>query len=117
MAVKLEASLNHLVDTRQIPNVFGHTSPEANAPALAEHVYLWTASFTKLLTSIAIMQLVEQSHLSLDEVVDAILRELGNLQVMIKTHPIITKNKMTYRHLLTRTSGLGYDFMHPYLSA
>lgn len=137
MAAEFETTLKQLVDTRQIPNailyasdasgsfqyhnVFGSSSPEANAPALTEDVYLYIASCTKLLTSIAVMQLVEKGRLSLDDVVDAVLPELGNLQIITKADPIIeyqtAKNKITYRQLLTHTSGLGYDFGHPFLAA
>lgn len=137
MAAKLETTLQGLVDTKQIPNanlyasdasgqfqyhsIFGFSSPEPNAPALTEDVYMSTASCTKLLTSIAVMQLVEGGRLSLDDDVDAVLPELGNLQIITKVNPVMEfqtpKNKITYRQLLTHTSGLGYDFMHPFLAA
>ncbi|ROV89221.1 hypothetical protein VMCG_09902 [Cytospora schulzeri] len=137
MAAKFEATLKELVDTRQIPNVilyasnatgdfqyhniFGSSSPEANAPALTENVYLFTASCTKLLTSIAVMKLVEEGRLYLDDTVDALLPELAKLEMITKAEFIMEyqtpKNKITYRQLLMHTSGLGYDFVHPYLAA
>lgn len=137
MAAQFETALKQLVDTRQIPNailyasdasggfqyhnVFGSSSPEANAPALTGHVYLYSASCTKLLTSIAVMKLVEEGRLSLDDTVDALLPELGKLEIITKAEPIMEyqapRNKITYRQLLTHTSGLGYDFMHPCLAA
>lgn len=137
MATKFETAVKQLVDTKQIPNailyasdargdfhyhsIFGVSSPEANAPALTEDVYLFSASCTKLLTSISVMKLVEEGRLSLDDPVDGLLPELAKLQIIAKAEPVreyqSPKNKITYRQLLMHTSGLGYDFMHPSLAA
>ncbi|KUI58046.1 Acyltransferase LovD [Cytospora mali] len=137
MVFKLETVLKELVDTKKIPNailyasdangdfqyhsIFGFSSPEANAPALTEDDYLFSASCTKLLTSISVLKLVEDGRLSLDDAVDGILPELAKLEIITKAEPVLEyqtpKNKITYRQLLMHTSGLSYDFVHPYLAA
>ena len=79
------------------------------------------ASMTKPVTSVAIMMLMEQGKLKLD---DPVSKYLGggfeHLQVISKfndkdatyeTRP--AKNVMTIRHLLSHTSGIGYSFTNP----
>lgn len=138
MASNLERRLQELVDTRQIPNaslyasdatgsfayhsIFGTTSPTPGSDPLTEDVHLWAASSTKLLVSIALMRLVEEGHLALDDTVDALLPELDALRVLTTTSgpPWEYRDpagKMTYRMLLSHTSGLTYYFHHPHLIA
>jgi methyl acetate hydrolase len=78
------------------------------------------ASMTKPVTSVAIMMLLEESKLQLDEPVSRFLSGFDNLQVITKfdeadgtyeTRP--AKRAMTVRHLLTHTSGIGYAFCNP----
>jgi CubicO group peptidase (beta-lactamase class C family) len=78
------------------------------------------ASMTKPVTSVAIMMLVEQGKVRLDDPVSAYLDGYNNLQVITKfneqdatyeTRP--AKRAMTIRHLLAHTSGLGYAFTSP----
>jgi methyl acetate hydrolase len=78
------------------------------------------ASMTKPVTSVAIMMLVEQGKLKLDDPVSAYLPGFDNLQVIAKfnekdatyeTRP--AKRPMTIRHLLTNTSGFAYGFCNP----
>jgi methyl acetate hydrolase len=75
------------------------------------------ASMTKPVTSVAIMILGEEGKLNLDDSVSKYLPGFDNLRVITKfnendatyeTRP--AKRPMTIRHLLTHTSGLGYDF-------
>jgi CubicO group peptidase (beta-lactamase class C family) len=75
------------------------------------------ASMTKPVTSVAIMMLCEQGKLKLDDPVSKYLAGFDNLRVITKfnekdatyeTRP--AKRPMTIRHLLTHTSGIGYDF-------
>jgi CubicO group peptidase (beta-lactamase class C family) len=75
------------------------------------------ASMTKPVTSVAIMQLVEQGKVQLDDPVSKYLPGFDNLQVITKfnetdatyeTRP--AKRPMTIRHLLTHTAGIGYGF-------
>lgn len=137
MAADLERRLQELVDTRKIPNailyacdatgdfsyhsVFGSSSPVPGSPPLTEDVYLWAASSTKLYISIAIMKLVEEGRLSLDDTVDALLPELAGLKILTNTQPPWEykdpETKITYRQLLAHTSGLTYFFHHPHMIA
>lgn len=70
----------------------------------------WLASFTKLVTSIACMQLVEQGTLSLDDAdqVEALAPELRKVQVLKEApggkYELVEKNsRITLRMLLTHT--------------
>jgi methyl acetate hydrolase len=78
------------------------------------------ASMTKPVTSVAIMMLLEEGKLQLDDPVSKYLDGFDNLQVMTKfneadgsyeTRP--AKRAMTIRHLLAHTSGIGYAFCNP----
>lgn len=82
----------------------------------------WGFSCTKLLTTIAVLQCVENGLIGLDDTVDGILPELQQPEIItsepdgkFKLTP--AKNKITLRHLVTHTSGLSYDAMHPVLVA
>jgi len=78
------------------------------------------ASMTKPVTSVAVMMLVEEGKLKLDDPVSKYLAGFDNLQVITKfnekdatyqTRP--AKRPMTILHLLTHTSGIGYGFTNP----
>ena len=80
------------------------------------------ASMTKPVTSVAAMQLWEQGRFALDDPAEKYLPELANLMVFesfdnatgaYKLRP--AAKKVTIRHLLTHTSGLGYGFTSPIL--
>ncbi|KAL1407743.1 hypothetical protein Q8F55_007177 [Vanrija albida] len=75
----------------------------------------WVASFSKLVTAVGAMQLVEQGKIGLDDPVGKVLPELANPEVIVSTTPEETKTRpakvpITYRMLLSHTSGLGYPF-------
>lgn len=76
----------------------------------------WIASCTKLVTSIAAMQLVEQGKLSLDdlECVKKYAPEIGKKKVYAdgKT-PAEQKAPVTLRMLLAHTAGFAYTFLDP----
>ena len=78
------------------------------------------ASMTKPVTSVAIMMLVEQGKLNIDDPVSKYLDGYDKLQVISKfnaadatyeTRP--AKTTMTVKHLLSHTSGIGYGFTNP----
>ena len=92
----------------------------AGAVAMPVNAIFAIASMTKPLTSVAIMMLVEEGKLKLDDPVSKYLEGFDNLQVITKfneqdasyqTRP--AKRPMTIRHLLTHTSGIGYGFTNP----
>ena len=78
------------------------------------------ASMTKAVTSVAVMQLVEGGRLGLDDAAGTYLPELAGLTVFEKFDAKTgaysvkpAKAAVTVRHLLTHTSGLGYNFTSP----
>jgi CubicO group peptidase (beta-lactamase class C family) len=91
-----------------------------NAKPFQLNTTMWMASFTKLMTSVCCLQLVERGLVSLDE---SVYKHIPELEV----RPIITSidkssgrpveeqntTPITLRHLLTHSSGLTYDMMHP----
>jgi CubicO group peptidase (beta-lactamase class C family) len=88
---------------------------EGGAGGLKPDSVIWIASMTKAVTAAAAMQLVERGRLSLDQPASDVVPELGSkgvLESFDATGKAITrkpKRPVTLRHLLTHTSGLGYD--------
>lgn len=88
---------------------------EGAAGALAVDSVIWIASMTKAITGAAAMQMVERGKLSLDGPAADVLPEIATKEVLVgieadgtvKTRP--AKRPITLRHLLTHTSGMGYD--------
>jgi len=81
------------------------------------------ASMTKPITSVAIMMLVDQGKLKLDDEVAKYLPKWKDPVVVTKFHEADAsyetrpaKRPITIRHLLTHTSGLGYGFASPMLT-
>jgi CubicO group peptidase (beta-lactamase class C family) len=81
------------------------------------------ASMTKPVTSVAIMMLVDEGKLTLDDDVAKYLPKYKNPVVVstfneadgsFETRP--AKRPITIRHLLTHTSGIGYGFSSPKLT-
>ena len=84
----------------------------------------WNASCTKLFTAVSALQCVERGQLSLDSPINDILSEFNEKPL----NQIITgfdddskpqykpaSKPITLRHLLTHSSGLGYNGMDPML--
>jgi CubicO group peptidase (beta-lactamase class C family) len=96
-------------------HVIGHNG--AGAPLTADSIFQ-LASMTKAIVSVAAMQLVEAGTLALDAPIGDLLPDLADAQVItgfaddgsVLTRPAV--RPITLRHLLTHTSGLGYDFVH-----
>lgn len=90
----------------------------ASATPMTDDTQFQIASMTKAVTSVAALQCVERGLLSLDEPVSRWLPELADAEVIEGFDdagaPILRPavRPITLRHLLTHTSGLGYDFMN-----
>jgi len=87
----------------------------AHSIAMPANAIFSIASMTKPVTSVAIMMLLEEGKLKLDDPVSKYLAGFDNLRVITKfnekdatyeTRP--AKRPMTIRHLLTHTSGIAY---------
>jgi CubicO group peptidase (beta-lactamase class C family) len=94
----------------------------AGAPLPVDAIFN-IASMTKPVTSVAVMMLLEQGKLSLEDPVSKYLPGFDHLQVITRfndadgtyeTRP--ATHVMTLRHLLTHTSGIGYGFSSPILA-
>lgn len=102
---------------------FGKQNIGQNTP-MAKDTIFRIASMTKPVTSVAIMMLVEQGKIRLDDPISKYLPEYKGREVIAAfnendgsytTRP--AKREITIRHLLTHTSGLGYDFTSPIVAA
>src|SRR5476649_121729 len=88
---------------------------EGAAGDLKTDSVVWIASMTKAITGAAAMQLVEGGKVSLDAPAVDVLPDLTKKEVLVgieadgtvKTRP--PRRPITLRHLLTHTSGMGYD--------
>lgn len=88
-----------------------------NRRALREDALFRIASMTKAITSVAAMQLVEQGRFTLEDPVQKYLPEFAAIQEFV-TFDFATgayrlqpaTRPVTVRHLLTHTSGIGYNF-------
>src|SRR5579862_8010051 len=78
------------------------------------------ASMTKPVTSVAIMMLIEQGKLKLDDQVSKYLPGFDHEHVLFNFNPKDAtyetrpaESQITIRELLTHTSGIGYSFTNP----
>ncbi|PNS21796.1 hypothetical protein CAC42_394 [Sphaceloma murrayae] len=102
---------------------FGKTSAADNAQDFKLNTVLQIASMTKLLTTISVLQLVEQGKVGLDDDMNKHIPELveqGVIQSVdadgkATTAPI--KGKLTLRHLLTHSAGSTYDVWSPQIQS
>lgn len=88
---------------------YGVINTESNVPA-SENTISSICSTTKLFTATAIMKLVDEGKVGLDQKVSQIL---PNLKI---NHKHLENGEMTVRSLLTHTSGLPRDTEHAYWS-
>jgi CubicO group peptidase (beta-lactamase class C family) len=74
-------------------------------------------SMTKVITSAAVMQLVEREQLSLDLPASEVRSELSEFRVLREDGVLAAPDRpITLRHLLTHTSGLAYPVWSPRLA-
>ena len=101
---------------------FGQSSTLRNTPMTKDTIFNM-ASMTKPITSTAIMILVDEGKLKLDDEVAKYLPKWKDPQVIsqfneadasFETRP--ARRQITIRHLLTHTSGIGYGFSSPMLT-
>ena len=104
-------------------NAAAGMSRMATHTPMAKDTIFNMASMTKPITSVAIMILVDQGKLKLDDEVAKYLPKWKDPVVITKFHEADAtyetrpaKRPITIRHLLTHTSGLGYGFASPMLT-
>ena len=91
----------------------GYNSIQTKAPLEKNSLY-FIQSMTKPIMSVAIMQLIEKELLSLDDLAQDFVPELGELRVIedmatgINGPTIPVEQPITIQHLLTHTSGLSH---------
>ncbi len=102
-----------VIDLRWI----GQADREAGVPLRRDHLFRAFSS-TKLVTSIAVLQLVEDGRVSLDDPVSRWIPQLGALRVLRPgatslddTEP--ARRPITVRHLLSHSAGLSYGLLDP----
>jgi CubicO group peptidase (beta-lactamase class C family) len=127
----IDASLRGAVERKDVPGVvalvvnrervlyqgaFGVADVASGRPLTADALFR-IASMTKAVTSVALMQLVEQGRLGLDDPAEKYLPELANSKVFQSFDPATgayqlrpAARPMTVRHALTHTTGLAYPF-------
>jgi len=117
----IAGSLKRAVEAGDVPGVVAAAATGDGvifvgaAGALDIDSVVWIASMTKALTGAAAMQLVERGKLSLDAPAGDAVPELAGKQVLegfaTDGQPRLrpARRPITLRHLLTHTSGLGYD--------
>jgi len=137
-AAAIDRMFQKAVDSNEIPGVvaavvnrdrvlylkaFGQQDVGRGIPMTTETVFR-IASMTKPVTSAGVMMLYEQGKLGLDDPVGNYLPAYKGREVIATfnehdatytTRP--AKTEITIRHLLTHTSGLGYDFTSPVVAA
>lgn len=92
------------------------TRSKADAAAMTKDSVFWIASCTKLVTSIAVLQLVDEGKVGVEDLVSDHLPHFADLPVLDgfdadgKTKLRPGKEPVRIRHLLTHTSGLSYPF-------
>ena len=101
---------------------FGRAGTLGSRPMTRDAIFNM-ASMTKPITSVAIMMLVDERKLTLDDEVakflpkykaPVVLTRFDPADGTLETRP--AKRPITIRHLLTHTSGIGYGFASPALT-
>ncbi|KAJ7745676.1 beta-lactamase/transpeptidase-like protein [Mycena metata] len=127
----LDLILSTAVSTKSTPALFfGLTTTEGpiymhqeghkmvddpSSAAIDEDTVFWLCSQTKLITTIAALQLIEQGKIALDSPVETVLPELANPVVVVDHDEagrprttVPAKAKITMGQLLNHSSGLDY---------
>jgi CubicO group peptidase (beta-lactamase class C family) len=91
----------------EVSFVYGKAIWTENLSVTKDHIFR-LYSMTKLITSVAAMQLVEKGLIGLDDDLSTIVPEMTEIPILSNGKLTQAKNKITLRHLLTHTSGFGY---------
>jgi methyl acetate hydrolase len=95
---------------------FGRAVWSEEGEITPDHIFRM-ASMTKAITSVAALQLVEQGLIELDDNIARFLPEIEKIPILRSNGQLVeAKRPITLRHLLTHTSGFGYNFMNDRLA-
>src|SRR6187399_264868 len=130
-SIALDNSLREAVERKDVPGVvalvtdrervlyqsaFGVADVSTGRPLTSDALFR-IASMTKPITSVALMQLIEQGRLGLDDPAEKYLPELVGLKVFVSFDAATGAYQLrpasrpaTIKHFLTHTSGLAYPF-------
>src|SRR5258708_15132576 len=132
MSAEIDSVLRKPIDSGAIPGVvalaandrgvfyegaFGRRAVD-KADAMTMDSVFRIASMTKAITGTAAMQLVEQGRIGLDQPMGEVLPVVGDVRVLEgfdaagSARLRAPKQPVTLRHLLTHTSGYGYDIFN-----
>jgi CubicO group peptidase (beta-lactamase class C family) len=116
-SAELDTLLRTAVEKKRLPLVVAMVADARgtayeHATGSPKDAIFGIASMTKPITSVAVMQLVEAGRVKLDEAASSYLPELRDVRVLDAGTERPPKTKLTVRHLLTHTSGFGYEFMN-----
>jgi len=115
------AAAARLPDGAVVEAAAGVRGLDKPAPMTPDTVF-WIASFTKALTTVAVLQLAEAGKLGLDDPASRWLPGLAAPKVLTgfdaagAPQLADAKTPVTVRHLLAHTSGMAYDFCHAELA-
>ena len=127
-----ELSLKTYFQKSQLPSaIMGYSNKEGKMEWFAFGPSIWGGkdtvsennifriySMTKAIASVAVLQLVEQSLIGLDDPLDELMPEMTTIPILTEEGELVeAKNSITLRNLLTHTAGFGYEFMDPRLQA
>ncbi|MSU35990.1 MAG: class A beta-lactamase-related serine hydrolase [Pedosphaera sp.] len=109
-AITIIARDGRIVDFK----TYGYRDLEARAP-MEKDTIVRIYSMSKVITSVAVLQLFEEGRFSLDDPVSRFLPQLTNLKVCTggtaeNATLVDAKRPITIKHLLTHTAGFAYDF-------
>ncbi len=118
----ITVAMNQKMNSSDLPNVVAIASDKFNneisfsygkavwndtVNVSKDHIFQ-LHSMTKLLTSVAALQLVEKGKIGLDDDLGFLMPEMTNIPILQNGKLSKAKKPITLRHLLTHTSGFGY---------
>ncbi len=126
---KIDSLLNNYIETGVIPHAniilvqnnnpileksYGYKDITSNEGLNLDHIFR-LSSLSKLITSIAVMQLVDQGKINLNDPVENYIAGFKNTEILDSINPETldyishpANNKLTIHHLLSNTSGIAY---------